>query len=149
MEINRDWKQYIIVNKGLGMSAGKMSVQVGHACQAFLTRGIQNSVIDRDPVTNIVTCQLLVDGEMFDNWLAGVFTKICLQVKNEYQMERVVERLIENGFIEGVHFFKIIDIGTTEFNGEPHWTCIGLIPMDSTREDLRKALKGLQVYRDN
>lgn len=149
MEINRNWKQYIIVNKGLGMSAGKMSVQVGHACQAFLTNGLSNSIVNRDPVTNLITCQLCIDGEMFDNWISGVFTKVCLQVKNEHQMGRVVERLIDNGFVEGQDFFKIVDVGTTEFNGIPHWTCIGLVPMDSSREDLRRALKGLQVYRDN
>lgn len=36
------YKQVIVVNKELGMSAGKMSAQVSHASMAFLTRMIQS-----------------------------------------------------------------------------------------------------------
>lgn len=145
-ENNREWKQYIIVNKSLNMSPGKLSVQVGHASFAFISHMLQNSVVSMS--NEKVTCMTEIDKEMWDNWLSGVFTKVCLDGKDEKNMEKIVQRLKDNGFKENVDFFKIVDVGTTEFNGEPHWTCIGLAPMDSSREDLRKALKRLQLLKD-
>jgi PTH2 family peptidyl-tRNA hydrolase len=146
VNLNRDWKQYVIVNKSLHMSSGKMSAQVSHATMAFLTRGLQKSVVSVGD--DSVTCVVTLGREMWDNWISGVFTKVCLEAKDDSHMEKIVQKLIDNGFKENVDFFKIVDVGTTEFHGEPHWTCIGLAPMDSKREDLQKVVKRLQVYHE-
>lgn len=41
------YKQVVVVNKGLGMSAGKMSAQVSHSSMAFLTRMIKEHTTKR------------------------------------------------------------------------------------------------------
>jgi PTH2 family peptidyl-tRNA hydrolase len=41
------YKQIIVVNKDLGMSAGKLASQVSHASMAFLSKMIQNNTVQK------------------------------------------------------------------------------------------------------
>lgn len=144
--LDRDWKQYIVINKGINMSKGKMAAQVSHASLAYFTRMIRRNVIARDDETVKVMMEFPAD--MFDGWIEGVFTKVCLEAKNESQMQKTVDRLIDAGFAEGKDFFKIIDAGTTEFNGQPTWTCIGCRPLDANDERVKSVFKKLQLFKE-
>lgn len=143
--MENNWKQYIIINSSLNMSAGKLGAQVAHASIAFLTRQMAKSVIYDD--NEIVKCEIEVSKDLYENWLKGIFVKVCLDGKNETYMQKFVEKLEANGFKENVDFFKIVDIGTTEFNGVPHWTAIGFVPLDAGREDVKSLFKRLQLYK--
>lgn len=143
----RGVKQYIVVNKGLHMSAGKMATQVAHASQAYFITLLQRGILEEQD--DKIICRTTYDKDVFNGWICGAFTKCCLQVKNENQLKKVVQRLEENGFVNGKDFFNIEDVGTTEFNGVKTWTCIGLKPMNSNDERLKAALKGLQLYRED
>lgn len=149
MGYDTSWKEYIIVNKSLGMSAGKLAVQVSHASMAFITNRLRESIVSNldEDGKEYYMCSLKIEKDLMDKWIGGIFTKVCMEAKNDNAMNKVVKHLEENGFKEGVDFYKIVDVGTTEFNGTPHWTAIGLVPMDSNREDLKKALKGLQLFK--
>lgn len=140
------WKQYLIINSSLNMSSGKSGAQASHASLAFFMKKITEGIISENGDT--ITCQFEVNKDLYDHWMNGIFTKVCLDGKNEKNMEKIVKKLEDNGFKENQDFFRIVDVGTTEFNGIPHWTAIGLAPMDSENENLKKVMKRLQVLKD-
>ena len=144
--LSRDWKQYIVINKSLNMSKGKLAAQVSHASLAYFLQTIRKNVISRDGETVKVLASFPAD--LYDGWIDGVFTKVCLEAKNEAQMEKTVQKLEAAGFVEGEDFFKIIDAGTTEFNGQPTWTCIGTRPLDGTDERVKGVFKRLQLFKE-
>ena len=191
------YKQVIVVNKELAMSAGKMSAQVSHASMAFLSKIIQKNTkkvicnqfpswhdyrredlyvwaeearkrgeaffyakpIDPnkpngkmelcDPEYTYLT-HMMIDNQLYEDWLGGIFTKVILEAKNENQMKKIVEKANDSGLFEGKDFFCIRDACLTELKPDEtgtRWTCIGFAPMDSARID--PITKRLQLYKDN
>lgn len=148
-------KQVIVVNKGLNMSKGKMSAQVAHACMGpFFKQFLINP--DTDKAIRIVDEEnkeflgydliIRVDKDCYD-WLTSSFTKVICQVKNEKELEKVIEKAKANGFVENVDFVKVIDNGLTEFDHRKTWTCIGFRPMESSKIDV--VTKRLQLYKED
>ena len=147
-------KQIIIVRKDLNMSKGKMAAQVAHASMAFLTNAIKNcSNISRFD-TSYYNCGFLIPKELYENWICGSFTKIILEAKNKYQLEKVYTIANELGFKEGIHYFPIKDNCYTELEPEEvdendigrTLTCVGFIPLDD--ETANKISKKYQLYKD-
>lgn len=149
-------KQVIVVNKGLNMSKGKMAAQVSHASMAFLTKQFLNKdcknrypVFDQD--TNKRTGYVLsisIDDDI-NEWMINSFTKVILEVKNENQLYKLVEKAKENGFIEDVDFFCIRDNCLTELTPDEtgtRFTCIGFKPMEAEKID--KVTKRLQLFKE-
>ena len=150
-------KQVIVVNKGLNMSKGKMAAQVSHASMAFLTK---NAVIRKDMYIHPVydqdtgvqigaTYDLFLDMDALE-WVSGTFTKVILEVKNEYGLEKIVEKAKNEGLVEDVDFFCIRDNCYTELTPDEtgtRWTCIGFKPMESSKID--KVTKKLQLFKEN
>ena len=56
-------------------------------------------------------------------WLAGQFTKVCVQVTEE-ELDEAVTKAFEAGVI----FRSITDSGKTEFDGVPTVTCAAIGP---------------------
>ena len=154
-------KQIIIVRKDLNMSKGKMAAQVAHASMAFLTNIIrkctytlQEGEADDDTRYNSYLCKFLIDKELYHNWIQGSFTKVILEAKNKYQLEKVYTIANELGFKEGVHYFPIKDNCYTELEPEEvdengvgrTLTCVGFIPLND--EIANKISKKYQLYRD-
>lgn len=154
MESNRiDTKQVIVVNKGLGMSKGKMSAQVAHASEAFLLKRFLNGIGDKHSTFDMKTgklsgyvLQVPVDLDTFD-WITSSYTKVVLEVNSEAELEKVVSKAIKNGLKEDIDYFKIIDNGYTEFDNQKTWTCIGFRPMKS--EDIDKVTKRLRLFKED
>lgn len=140
-------KQYIIVNKSLNMSHGKMAAQVAHASSAYFTSLLKKGVTGYNEEKKVYTGEFSIPETIWTHWINGIFTKVCLEVKSVEKLGKVCERLENEGFIEGEDYFKIVDVGSTEFNGIPHWTCIGIRPIDSEDDRIKRVLKGLQVYK--
>lgn len=145
-------KQVIIVNKGLGMSKGKMAAQVAHASEAFLLKqflngtGTKENKYDNLGVLSGYTLQIPVDLDIYE-WITSSYAKVVCEVKNEAELQKVVDKAIKAGMIEDEDFFKIIDNGYTEFNNQKTWTCIGFRPMKS--EDIDKVTKRLRLYKED
>ena len=148
-------KQVIVVNKGLNMTKGKMSAQVAHASEAFLTKEflINPNSENKTPIYNNNTNELIgyslniiVDVDCY-KWITSSYTKVVCEVNNEKELEKVIEKAIKNGFVEDKDYFKIIDNGYTEFNNEKTWTCIGFRPMESEKID--KVTKRLRLFKEN
>lgn len=101
-----------------------------------------------DPIINYHT-DLKIDVDLYEKWIEGSFTKVILEAKNESQMQRIVDKAIENGFTENTDFFCIRDNCLTELVPDEtgtRWTCIGFRPMDS--EDIDKITKKLQLFKE-
>lgn len=146
------WKQVIVIRKDLNMSPGKLAAQVSHASMAFLTSQIQRTAT-REEGACAATCELSFPIDMYDEWIGGVFTKVCLGAKNRNKLMRVVADAEAAGLVEGVDFFVIRDHCLTELepeetdeNGEG-WTvtCLGFAPMKSSQVD--PITRKLQLFR--
>ena len=144
-------KQVIVVNKGLGMSKGKMAAQVAHASEAFLLKQFLNGTGTKTNKSDAVgrlsgyILQIPVDIDTYE-WITSSYTKVVCEVNSEAELQKVVDKAVKNGFIEDKDFFKIIDNGYTEFNNEKTWTCIGFRPMKS--EDIDKVTKRLRLFKE-
>ena len=147
-------KQIIIVRKDLNMSKGKMAAQVAHASMAFLTNAIKNCSNISKFDTSYYNCGFLIPKELYENWICGSFTKVILEAKNKYQLEKVYIIANELGFKEGIHYFPIKDNCYTELEPEEvdendigrTLTCVGFIPLDD--ETANKISKKYQLYKD-
>lgn len=138
---NQDkWKQIIIVRRDLDMSPGKLAAQVSHASMAFITRAIQaNAQDDGDKVRSCIA----FDKDMYEGWLGGTFTKVCLGAKSKTKLENAIRKAEELGMVEGEDFFIIRDRCLTELAPEEYdeegigrtITCVGFRPMRSSEVD--------------
>ena len=146
-------KQVIVVNKDLKMSPGKFGAQVSHASMAFLTKKIQKHAVENnlqdlnDLGSYDYEATLIFDKEIFEEWISGIFTKVILEVKNENQLLKLIEKAKELGFKEGEDFFIIRDACLTELTPDEtgtRITCIGFKPMSEER--INQLTKRLRLY---
>lgn len=114
-------KQVIVMRKDLNMRKGKMIAQGAHASlKVFLDRGA-----------------LTGDGYAFTTtpamaaWLGGRFTKVCVSVMSEAELDAIAAQ----AQAAGVPCAVIIDAGKTEFGGVPTKTCLALGPAWSDEVD--------------
>ena len=133
------------------MSHGKMAAQVAHASEAFLLKqflngtGTKTNKSDAVGRLNGYILQIPVDLDTYE-WITSSYTKVVLEVYNEAELQKVVDKAIKNGMIENKDYFKIIDNGYTEFNNEKTWTCIGFRPMKE--DDIDKITKRLRLFKE-
>lgn len=144
-------KQIIIVRKDLNMSKGKMAAQVAHASMAFLTTRIKKN---SGTMNRGYYCDLYFKKEIYEDWICGSFTKVILEAKNKYQLEKVYTIANELGLREGIDYFPIKDNCYTELEPEEvdengigrTLTCVGFVPLDD--EIANKISKKYQLYKD-
>ena len=123
-------KQMIVMRKDLNMRKGKMVAQGAHTSVAVLLRLGQLSVktlnSEGNPLDPIGTRTYHLDiseGPLMD-WIAGLFTKICVSVDSEAELLEVYNKALESGLLCAL----ITDCGLTEFNGVPTVTCCAIGP---------------------
>ena len=109
-------KQVIVMRKDLNMRRGKQIAQGAHASmKAILDWGINESeglLIDLPPDSPL------------ENWINGRFTKVCVSVDSESELDEIYNKAKEAGLICSM----IVDAGLTEFNGVPTKTCCAIGP---------------------
>ncbi|MBK9034856.1 MAG: aminoacyl-tRNA hydrolase [Myxococcales bacterium] len=109
-----DAKQVIVMRKDLNMRKGKMIAQGAHASlKVLLDRG----ALAGDGFAFTVTPAMAA-------WLGGRFTKVCVGVASEQELEDVAARAQAAGLPCAV----IVDAGVTEFKGVPTRTCLAIGP---------------------
>jgi peptidyl-tRNA hydrolase, PTH2 family len=112
----RTAKQVIVMRKDLGMRKGKMIAQGAHASlKVLLDAG------GPDPRGAAFTISL--DPAMA-TWLTGRFTKVCVSVNSEAELDAIVAK----ARAAGVPCALIVDSGATEFHGVPTKTCCAVGP---------------------
>jgi len=121
-------KQVIVMRKDLGMRKGKMIAQGSHASLGSLLKFFNKSKDSEGNITYSV--QFPPDG-ILDNWLNGIFTKICLGVNSEEELMEIKRKCDEAEIPNAL----ITDAGLTEFHGVPTKTCLGIGPWESEEID--------------
>jgi PTH2 family peptidyl-tRNA hydrolase len=113
---------YIIANRGLRMSPGKLAAQVAHAA---------------------VEAYLISDEKMVSRWYrGGHHTKIVLGVDDEMAMANVEQYLKERGF----KVKQIIDEGRTEIKPFSR-TAIGVEIVNKTDPHVEDTFSSFKTYK--
>ena len=132
-------RQYIVVDRSLGMSPGKRAAQVAHASVACLLAGTQRYVDGEASSTPIglewggCLARTAVDASVLAAWVRQGEPKIVLAVDGERALASLVARAEARGLMEGLDFFCIRDACRTELTPDAsgsRWTCVGFAPMD-------------------
>lgn len=112
-----DAKQVIVMRKDLGMRKGKMIAQGAHASMAVL--------LDRGEMEpDGVEYRIELTPAMHTWVVTGRFTKVCVSVNSEAELDAVVAK----ARAAGVPCALIVDAGKTEFHGVPTKTCCAVGP---------------------
>ena len=112
--MDRVAKQVIVMRKDLGMRKGKMIAQGAHASLKVV---LDAGRLDEDRYTIELAPPMRA-------WLSGRFTKVCVSVTGEAELDAIVER----ARAAGVPCALIVDAGQTEFHGVPTKTCCAVGP---------------------
>ena len=102
------------MRKDLNMRKGKMAAQASHASMGAI---LQNSIRTHDSIIIELT-------EKTRNWFLDKFTKICVSVNSEEELDQIYK----NAKSAGLNVCLITDAGLTEFNGVPTKTCLCIGP---------------------
>ena len=120
-------KQVIVMRRDLGMRKGKLIAQGSHASLGALLKFFEK-IENRDTITYTVQ---FGKNSYLDQWLNGIFTKICLYVNSEEELDNIKRQCDEAKIPNAL----IVDAGLTEFHGNPTKTCIGIGPWLSKEID--------------
>jgi peptidyl-tRNA hydrolase, PTH2 family len=115
------------MRKDLNMRKGKMVSQGAHsALKVFLD--LQRSVTK---FGNVLKYQISLPegstGKEMNDWVEGIFTKICCSVNSEEELLSIYNKAKE----KGLPCSLIQDSGLTEFDGVPTYTCCAIGPANS------------------
>lgn len=149
-------KQVIIARKDLNMSAGKLSVQVAHASEAFLLQKIKDTAKFNFDTDEYDTKFLSFDKETYENWINDIYKKVVCAAKNKNDLLKVVDIAEQLGLKKDEDFWIIKDCCLTELEPEElgdvggkcvpvTTTCIGFRPLDD--ETCNKLTKKYQLYK--
>lgn len=111
-------KQVIVMRKDLNMRKGKMISQGSHASLKALF-----DVMGENDEENFF-CLNYTPKSALRNWIQGRFTKVCLYVESEKELDELYDKANKKGLMCSM----IVDAGLTEFNGVPTKTCIAIGP---------------------
>jgi len=120
-------KQVIVMRKDLGMRKGKMIAQGSHASLGSLLK-----MARREESEAGVKIEFNFPADsVLDKWLNGVFTKVCVYVESEQDLDEIKAKCEAAGIPNSL----ILDAGLTEFHGVPTKTCLGIGPWWSSEID--------------
>jgi len=126
-------KQVIVMRKDLKMRRGKEIAQGAHASMKWLVERVRSHDAENRAPNGGWDCNH--GGVQFrapeQEWIDGLFTKICLQVDSPEELTRIYHTALHNGLM----VYMITDSGATEFNGVPTQTCLAIGPEYSERID--------------
>lgn len=114
---------YIFVNRGLGMSAGKLAAQASHAAvEAYRISALEN----------------------VSKWYkGGHYTKLVMLARNSEHLDAIRTYLDKRGFKTEL----IIDEGMTEVDAHVK-TALGVEIVDKDDEHTDKTFSAFELYRD-
>lgn len=123
-------KQVIVMRKDLHMRKGKMIAQGAHASVDSLL-----SFFSYRSQSGVITRSVTYDQESpLNEWLNGMYAKICLYVESEEELVALYDRIRTES--PQIPVSMIVDAGLTEFHGEETKTCIGIGPWWSDEIDV-------------
>lgn len=154
MSENDVWRQYIVVNRKLKMSRGKLMAQAAHASLAYFMKLLEESHVycgEEGEWLNPSEYHLIVDIDenLYDKWIEEDYGKVVLAVDGRDELDAVIDRANENNLSEGYDYFVIKDNCYTELEPDNEdgtcTTCIGFRPMP--KEDMEPVVGNLPLFR--
>ena len=121
-------KQVIVVRKDLNMRKGKIAAQVAHASLGAILK-IMDSKYDENG--NCERKLKINKNSALDNWINGVFTKICVYVNSEEELLALYDKVKDTDIIHCL----VRDNGLTEFHNVPTYTCLAIGADDNDKID--------------
>lgn len=114
---------YIIINKGLDMSPGKIAAQAGHAA---------------------VEAYRISDQALIDSWyLGGHYAKYVMEARDTEHLRNIQQYLEARGF----KVVPIIDEGHTEVPALSY-TALGVALVDKSDPHTKATFSSLKLYKD-
>jgi len=137
-------KMVIVMRKDLKMPKGKLVSQGAHAAVAAILQSIFNIRLSESNFSSCVEgfeikMPAIVDDATKD-WLSGEFTKICLAVNSEEELNNIYNEALK----AGLNCSLIVDNGHTVFNGVKTKTGLAIGPAYSSMID--PITKNLPLY---
>ena len=119
---------YLFVNKGLGMTAGKVGAQAAHAAVEAYRLSTKEGV----PKTYV------------KSWYEGKhYTKLVMEARNEQHLQTIQDYLKDRGYESAM----IIDEGMTEI--DPHVkTALGVVLVDKDDPHTAATFSTFRLYKD-
>lgn len=127
-------KQVIVMRTDLfsGHRMGKFVVQGAHASMlALLDLFNEESITDKYGNHSHRIETQFGDDSVLSNWLNGTYTKVCVGVNSEEELEEIYKKAKATDI--PVHL--VIDMGLTEFHNTPTKTCLAIGPYISEEID--------------
>lgn len=114
-------KQVIVVRKDLNFGTkGKMIAQTGHSVMKVL---LETCIKEKTPSGGFYQLNYK-NGDPWDLWLNGQFTKVCVFVNSEQELDDVYQKALDAGLPSAM----VIDNGLTVFKGVKTKTCCAIGP---------------------
>ena len=115
------------------MRMGKVAVQVAHASMKVILDWMENKdlIMGNGKVVGFEKKLIFLKGSPLEQWLNGVFKKVCVYVNSEDELIKIYGSAIEKGIMCSL----IEDVGLTEFHGIKTKTCVAIGPDYSDRID--------------
>lgn len=117
-------KQVLVVRKDLNMRKGKIAAQCAHASMKILLDKMVKDVVPGFENTYALVLNDVEVGGPLDMWLEDKFTKICVSVNSEAELDAIYEKALAAGVLCSI----IVDSGKTEFHGVPTKTVVAIGP---------------------
>lgn len=130
-----DVKQVIVIRKDLGMRKGKIASQAAHASMA----AVMNQGGPHQPDGTADSFYIIKMTPEMEQWLTGIFTKICVAVNSEEELLDVYKKAEDAGLLCAL----IKDAGLTEFDGVPTHTAVSIGP--AKNKDIDKITGDLKL----
>jgi PTH2 family peptidyl-tRNA hydrolase len=118
---DRQAKQVLVVRKDLRMRKGKIAAQCAHASLAVMLENMPQHTHSDGTVDRTLTYE---PNTPWAAWLEGPFTKVCVSVDSERELDEVYE----HAHRRGIAAVRIVDSGRTEFGGVPTKTVVAVGP---------------------
>lgn len=130
-------KQVIVMRKDLKCRRGKEIAQGAHASMMFLTTEIRKSLAGE--YEHYMAAELPPFTPEQIEWIEGSFTKICVGVNSEEELDAIYATAQAAGLT--VHM--VVDKGLTEFHNVPTKTCLAIGP--AANEEIDKITGHLRL----
>jgi PTH2 family peptidyl-tRNA hydrolase len=117
----------LVVRKDLKMRKGKIAAQCAHASMKVLLdmrRPDMEKFCQAELDDDFLVIEKFADDAANEEWLFGLFTKVCVSVDSEAELLEAVEK----ARAAGIPVALITDAGKTEFHGVPTNTVAAIGP---------------------
>lgn len=134
---------YLFVNKGLGMSPGKIAAQAGHAAVEAALLSHPAVAAHSDQYGNVVNYSLDRQNALWDAWRTGLhYAKYVMAARDSEHLSMIERYLRDRGFRTAL----VIDEGHTEI--EPiQATALGVALVDKDDPHAEATFSSFKLFR--